>query len=236
MNSSALPAPLDERERRYAELSARLAALPRPIALSLNDNRTILISLRGDFRRGLRLSIHRELLDHPAALADLPRWAAAGGRAASPAIRAALDQAGRALRARERQSQPPLELEPLGGPLDLREAFERVHAAWFLGLPLPEVGWSRTVRKPNRRHLRFASYRRRPTPLVLVSPRLDQPWVARAFVDFVLYHELCHHAQACDPKRGETAHSARFRAWERRFPGCELLLRWERENLDRFLV
>jgi hypothetical protein len=233
--NGASPSPSAE-AARFAELHARLAALPRPVALSLNDNRTILISLRGDQWRGLRLSVHAELLKHPAAVADLPAWVSSGGRRASPAIRQALDQAGRALRAREREASPPLQLEPLGGPLDLDARFARVHAMWFPHLARPAVGWSRTVRRPNRRHLRFASYRRTPTPLVLVSPRLDQPWVARAFVDFVLYHELCHHAQACDPKRGETAHSARFRAWEQRFPDCELLLRWERENLDRFLA
>jgi hypothetical protein len=151
-------------------------------------------------------------------------------------MRAALDAAGRALRTRERAAEPAIQLEPLGGPLDLEAAFARVHARWFPQLPRPAVAWSRLVVKPGRRHLRFASYRRAPSPLVLVSPRLDQPWVARDFVDFVLYHELCHHAQACDPRRGETAHSSRFRSLERRFPDWAVLEAWERQNLDRFLA
>ncbi len=221
-------------ELALAELRRQLVYVRWPVELALNRNRRILISLRGSRWRGMRLSIHRELLRHPAALADLPRWVAAGGRTRSPAISAALDAAGRTLRARERVAHPPLVLEALGGPLALDTAFARIHAEWFPHLAKPAVSWGRAARQA-RRHVRFAMYRRSPTPQVVVNRRLDQAWVAREFVDFVLYHELCHHAQACAPLRGETAHSARFRAWERRYPRFDEILRWERENLDRFL-
>lgn len=221
---------------RAAALAARLAALPRPARLKLNRNRSVFISLRADPRGALVLSVRPEILDHAAAVHDLPQWVASRGRGSTPAMRAALDAVGADLRESERMASPAPHLAPLDGPLDLPVAFARVHAAWFPHLPRPELGWSRRVSKPRRRHVRFACYRRHPVPLVLVSRRLDQPWVARAFVDYVLYHELCHHAQACDPRRGETPHSARFRAWERRFPDWQLIERWERAHLDAFLT
>jgi len=126
-------------------------------------------------------------------------------------------------------------LTTLDGTLDLQTAFSLVHQRHFPGLTRPRVAWSREIRKARQRHLRFASYRRKPTPLVMVHPRLNQPWVAIEFINFVLYHELCHHAQACDPQPRETAHSPRFRSWERQYPDYKNLLLWEKQNLERFL-
>jgi predicted SprT family Zn-dependent metalloprotease len=70
---------------------------------------------------------------------------------------------------------------------------------------------------------------------VLVNPRLDQPWIARCFFEHVLFHELCHHAQACAPVRGERPHSQRFRAMERSYPYHAEAQAWERSHLDRLL-
>ncbi|MBA3710759.1 MAG: hypothetical protein H0W83_18295, partial [Planctomycetes bacterium] len=134
-----------------------------------------------------------------------------------------------------RTQRPSLVLEPLGGPLDLKSHLDRIHGQYFSDLPRPDITWGRSRTRLPRRQVRFATYRPRPRPLVTVSPRLDQPWIARLFIDFVLYHELCHHAQANAPMRGERVHGKRFRTWERRFPGFDQATRWERENLDRFL-
>ena len=229
-------AALDAEERAAClVLSEALRGLAWPVELRLNRNQRIFISLRGSRWGGMRLSLHQDLLRYHAALADLPRWVAAGGHTASPPIRSALDDLGRNLRQDKRAQGEPLILEPLDGALDLEAAFTRIHGTHFGHISRPAVDWSRGRRLAPRRHVRFATYRRRPSPLVLVNPRMDQPWVARLFVDFVLFHELCHHAQACAPLRGENAHSARFRAWERTFPGYADAVRWERENLDRFL-
>jgi hypothetical protein len=217
-------------------LRRALSTLGWPVDLRLNRNRRILISLRGSARRGMRISLHAQLLGHREALDDLPRWIAAGGRTPSPAIRQALSDLGRLLRDEERRSKPPLLLEPLGGPLDLAAALNRIHALHFPHLPKPDVIWGRARRHKPARQVRFATYRSRPHPLVMVSPRLDQAWVARLFVDYVLFHELCHHAQACAPIRGERVHSRRFQTWERAFPGHADATRWEREHLDRFLA
>jgi hypothetical protein len=227
---------LDAEERAACqELQVALAGMAWPVELRLNRNERVFISLRGSRRGGMRLSLHEGLLRYRAALADLPRWVAAGGHTQSAPIRSALDDLGRNLRQERKAAAEPLVLETLSGPLDLGEVFARVHETHFKHLSRPAVGWGRGRRVPPRRHVRFATYRRRPSPLVLVNPRLDQPWVARLFVDFVLFHELCHHAQASSPLRGERAHSPRFRAWERTFPGFPEAVRWERENLDRFL-
>ncbi|MBA2481878.1 MAG: M48 family metallopeptidase [Planctomycetes bacterium] len=231
-----LPAAVADPDAVLARLRRSLATLPWPVSLRLNRNRRILISLRGSARRGMRLSIHGGLLGFPAAIDALPQWIRAGGRLTSPSVRAALDELGRTLRAGERAVTKPLELEPLGGQLDLVATMDRIHAQHFAHLPKPAVAWGRGRRQKPTRHVRFATYRSRPVAMVMVSPRLNQPWVARLFIDYVIYHELCHHAQACTPLRGERAHSRRFHAWERGFPGYAQATRWERDHVDRFLA
>ncbi len=221
-------------QQRFHDLAHELGHLAPPIRLNLNGNRRTYISLRGGGPRPLVHSLHPGILAHERACAELPRGASRAGRSCSDGMRAALDALGGAERARERHHEP-IALEALGGPLDLAAAFGEVHARFFAHLPQPSVAWSPGGLRGRRRHLRFASYRTRP-PRVLVSRRLDQPWVAREFVRYVLYHELCHHAQACDPVRGERPHSARFRRWEAAYPDSERLRRWERQQLDRFLA
>jgi hypothetical protein len=224
------------RARTLADFSSRLAGFEGGMSLRLNRNRRTLLSLR--WHAGWRLSLHEDMLDDAAALDDIVAWVAKRGRGRYPALNAAMRRVVDEHRQRERADRGPLPfplLEPLGGALDLGGAFTRVHATWFAHLPKPRIDWSRGSLRRSQRHIRFGCYRRRPQPAITIHPRLDQPWVARAFVDHVLFHELCHHAQACAPLRGETAHSKRFRAWERSFPLHADVLAWEAAHLDRFL-
>ncbi len=111
----------------------------------------------------------------------------------------------------------------------------QVHATWFAELPAALVTWGR--RPPGRRlrHIRFGCYRRA-SRAIDITPRLCRPWIAISFLTHVLHHEYCHHRQAMMPlARREKAHSPRFRAWERAFPGYQAAIRWERLALPWLL-
>lgn len=227
----------DQRSAAMVALAAALSARVPGTRLRLNRNRSTMLSLRG--RAGETVvSLHVGMLDHPAALDELPEWVARNGRARCPGLAVAMQ----AVWAGQRQADPmvaslrPFALEPLNGPLDLAAVFDHVHRTWFAHLPRPRIAWARSSARRALSHIRFGSYRRRPQPLILINPRLDQPWVSRVFVEHVLHHEFCHHAQACAPLRGEPPHSARFRSWERGFPRLEEALGWERANLARMLA
>ena len=204
--------------------------------IRLNSNARTLLSLRGSRSEGIRLSLHHGLLDHPAALAELPAWIRGHGRVPGPALRLAIDTVFGAL-AKKRRSHPATapSFPALSSPVDLDALYAEVHALWFPKLSRPPIAWGPHQRPKRRRHIRFAAYHRRPHARIIVNRLLDQPWVAREFLTYVLYHELCHHAQACDPVRGETPHSARFKTWEARYPRLPDLLAWEKAHLDRFL-
>lgn len=225
------------RRSRCERLVRELALRCPSCRLRLNHNAKTMLSLRGSRQGGSVVSVHVGLFDHEEALADLPGWVATHGRRTTPRLRQALQSVWRDQRkeriAAERAAFPAL--EPLPSPFDLTQEFARIHATWFSHLPRPPVRWGRNSPRRMLTSIRFACYRRRPQAEIVVNPRLARPWVPRIFVEHVLYHELCHHAQACAPIRGEPPHSRRFRQWEAQFPHHDLAVTWERLHLERFL-
>ncbi|MBM4018076.1 MAG: M48 family metallopeptidase [Planctomycetes bacterium] len=96
---------------------------------------------------------------------------------------------------------------------DLRQAFERVNAAYFAGaMAAPRLEWSRafTFRK-------FGHYDRL-RDAVMVSLSLDGPDVPEYVIDFVMYHELLHRHLGAKWDGGRQAqHTPEFRQAEKRF-------------------
>jgi hypothetical protein len=222
----------------WSAFVAAIAAVAPGVRVERNRNRRTLLVLRRADDGVLTLSVHAGLLAHVACVAELPGWLTSNGRGRFPGIRAALravaNEENTQRAAAARAELPPL--ETLAGPFDLIETFGRLHARWFAHISLPRVAWGRGV-APGRalHHIRFGCYRPGRQPLVTLHPRLDQPWVARVFVEHVLFHELCHHCQACRPVPGETAHSARFRSWEHRYPHHADALAWEKAYLPHLM-
>ena len=214
-----------------AEELLTLLALHGVRRLRLTRNRRTMIGLRGTLGHALTLSIHQDLARQRERWPDLVTWVKVGGRKLPDALRIAMD----AVFAAQQRASPVPDLEPLGGPCDLQGIADRVHRTWFAHVPAVPVIWGRNAPLRQRRQIRFGSYRRRP-PSITVHPLIDQPWVAERFVEFLLFHEYCHHAQACRPIRGEAIHSTRFKSWEARYPHLADALAWEKASLRRFLA
>jgi hypothetical protein len=96
---------------------------------------------------------------------------------------------------------------------------------------LPPVVWGSRTRSRTRGSLRLGSF----DPdrnLARIHPVLDQPFVPRWFVRYVVFHELLH---AALPPRREGGrwihHGAAFRAREEGFADTQRALAWEREHL-----
>ncbi len=233
---SADPGTSPEADRVRAAQAAIASADPR-IALRLNRNRRLLLSLRYHRDGGGTLSLHQDLLDHQEVLAELPAWIRGRGRGRFPGIRAGLLAVARIQGDRHGGGPAlPAGIEPIGRAFDLDACLATVHGRWFPHLDRPPVAWARNARLGTQAHIRFGCYRRSPAPHISVHPRLRQPWVARVFVEHVLFHELCHHAQARKPVRGEPMHSERFRGWERIYPHHDLAQAWERAFLHHLLA
>lgn len=225
-----------QRRQRLERLHADLALRCPTCRLRLNHNAKTMLSLRSR-QGGSVVSVHVGLLDHPEALGELPEWIASNGRRTDPRLRQALQDVWRGQHQRRIATVPinlPV-LETLAEGFELQAVFAQVHGTWFPHLSSPVVRWGRHSPRRRLTSIRFACYRSRPQPAIVVNPRLAQTWVARIFLDHVLFHELCHHAQANAPVRGEPPHSRRFRQWEAQYPHHDLARTWERLHLERFL-
>jgi hypothetical protein len=219
-------------EERLAGLAARLPG----VAIRLRDSRRTWLSLRRSSGQ-LRLGLDPRLIMNPESSVLLEDWVRSGGRGDSGRrMREVLRGMARRSGAEVGMIPPEITSLPIVGPqLDLTKACAAVHARWFAHLPLPLFAWARASHRQIS-SIRFGCYRRGPPSRISIHPRLSGAWVARAFLDHVIFHELCHHRQLHEPLRGrERTHSRRFRAWESSFPGHVEAMAWERACLPWLL-
>ena len=68
-------------------------------------------------------------------------------------------------------------------------------------------------------------------------PLLDQPFVPRWFLEYVLYHEMLHSVvrDETDAAGRRRIHTEEFYRREKAFPSYRRARKWEDENLARFL-
>ncbi len=72
--------------------------------------------------------------------------------------------------------------------------------------------------------------------IIRIHPALDQPFVPRYFVEWVVYHEMLHHVVPMPVVNGRRVyHSDEFRDLERRFDDFERARAWEEAHLTRLI-
>jgi len=102
--------------------------------------------------------------------------------------------------------------------------------------PLPRLTWGRPGSRRPRRGLRLGSYDAE-LDLVRIHPALDQPAVPAWFVRYVLFHELLHavHPPVFSEEGRWIRHGEAFRNRERKYPGLERALDWEKGHIDALI-
>jgi hypothetical protein len=134
----------------------------------------------------------------------------------------------------------PLSLRPRGEVYDLDEVLRALSREYFDGAVHLPIGWGRagTARgRRGRRTIRMGVYLL-DERAIRIHPALDQPWIPRFFVEWVVFHEMVHHVVpiASNNEGRRDYHSAEFRAREAQFREYERAQRWERENLPRLIA
>ena len=100
-----------------------------------------------------------------------------------------------------------------------------------------EITWgpAPAVRLP-RSSIKLGSYSA-DSRLIRIHPALDQAFVPRYFVEWIVFHEMLHHVHGISRRGGKRCvHTERFCEDERRFPEYERARAWERDHLDRLLA
>lgn len=133
--------------------------------------------------------------------------------------------------------QQQLAFEHEGRYFDLRQIFDELNARYFRGrLRGYKVVWGRRRKRRPKNYFVFGTIQEEDR-IIRINPRLDQPFVPRWFLKYVLYHEMLHSIvpDETDTSGRRRVHTEEFHRRERLYPGYRRARRWEEENLARFL-
>jgi hypothetical protein len=209
------------------------AASPSPVILSITDNRHSIITHR--VQRGiLHVRMHHMFLDAPTFVVDaLVRYVTRDDREASATLGEYIETNGFRL-ARRKRNAP---LVAKGKRHDLLRLFEEINERYFDGGVNALITWGKrpTTKAVKRRTIKLGSYSA-VDRLIRVHPKLDQKWVPRYFVAYIVYHEMLHHVIPGSRGLGRVnLHPPEFKERERQFRHFERALDWERRHVGRLL-
>lgn len=129
-------------------------------------------------------------------------------------------------------------LRTKGTYFDLRALFDDVNAAHFENTINAQITWGRMPAPRRRRSIRFGSY----TPedeIVRIHPLLDQSFVPKFFVRYIVFHEMLHaHLGVSESPTGRRrVHTREFNGLERQYPDFDRAVAWmdDPRNLRRLL-
>lgn len=133
--------------------------------------------------------------------------------------------------------QRHLNLRHEGKYFDLQRMFDRLNARYFRGrLRDYEVKWGRRRKHRPKEYFIFGTIQEEDR-VIRINPLLDQPFVPKWFLNYILYHEMLHSVVPDElaPNGRRRVHTDEFNRRERQFPGYYRARRWEEDNLARFL-
>ncbi|MGB0679147.1 MAG: hypothetical protein ACPGUV_05755 [Polyangiales bacterium] len=225
-------------ELEQKELTQRLAqALRAPVQLTLTDNRRVLLSGVCE-AGGWRVRLHRMFVCADAALLHaIAAYLQRRCRHAAARIDAHIAAHRHWLKT---PAAAPPRLLAQGRVHDLQPILCEVvdGQETVEGVALPRIGWGRAgqaKRRGGRRSIRLGSYCRQHAA-IRIHPALDQGWVPRFFVAYVVFHEWLHHViPAEQTASGWQSHTAHFRQREQAYPDYARALTWQRAHLKRLL-
>jgi hypothetical protein len=221
-----------EGARQAVERKLR-AAFPGPVILSITDNRHSIVTHR--VQRGiLAVRLHHMFLDAPAAVVDaLVRYVTRGDREASATLGDYIEDNGFRLARRKRSAA----LVSRGKHHDLLRMFDELNARYFDGAVNAVITWGKRPPPTGRRRktIKLGSYSA-VDRLIRIHPALDQKWVPRYFVAYIVYHEMLHHVIPGSRGLGRiNLHPPEFKEREREFRHFDRALEWEKRRVGRLL-
>ena len=216
-------------ERRFA------AAYPGPLQLAITDNRHRMVTYSNS-EGVLRIRLHMMFLGAPDPVLDaLVRYVLEDQREASLLLGEFINANSHRIRASQDVVGP---VRTQGRVHDLVDVFSQVNARYFdSNLTEVLITWGRRTRPRSKKRstIKLGSYSAIER-LVRVHPALDQDWVPRYFVSYIVYHELLHHLIPSRLVGGRMqVHPPEFVRREGEFHFYERALAWERKHINRLL-
>lgn len=168
----------------------------------------------------------------PRVIEELLCYLAEGDRRSSVAVGRFIESN----RHRIKRAEPHVSVSARGHTHDLEAILREVADEWFSeDVGAVRITWGRRPPRGRRRSIRLGTYTH-DQRLIRIHPALDQAFVPRFFVAFVVFHELLHDVVPPLKTRGRVEyHTREFRRRERAHPDFTRATRWEREHLDALL-
>jgi len=124
-----------------------------------------------------------------------------------------------------------------GRYFDLRAIFDKLNARYFRNrLKDYQIVWGRRRRERPVNEIVFGTIQE-DDRIIRIHPLLDRAFIPRWFIEYVVYHEMCHAVveDRYTPDGKRIVHHEAFAAREQKFFWFKRAKRWEEENLGRFL-
>jgi hypothetical protein len=231
----AAAAPATKHEVAQGVAKAIAARVGCEVALKVHDNRSTMVSFRKQSGR-LTVRLHHMFLTADnrtiEALADYVGHAKKSAGAVLDAFIA------RHQNHIQKQRPQGHVLESRGAFFNLAEIFEVVNRSYFDNAIVARIGWGRNGKgkRMRKRTVRLGVYDHR-LKEIRIHPVLDQHWVPKFFVEYIVFHEMLHQQFPTVEGNGRLAHHPpQFRLKERQFKHFGDAQVWERAHLRLLLA
>ncbi|MEA3207089.1 MAG: hypothetical protein QOE70_146 [Chthoniobacter sp.] len=124
-----------------------------------------------------------------------------------------------------------------GRYFNLREIFAKLNLKYFGNrLRRYTIVWGRKRKGRPRDQIVFGTIQEEDR-MIRIHPLLDRSFVPMWFLEYVIYHEMCHAVvrDRYDSSGRRIVHHEKFFARERQFHWFRRAKTWEQENIARFL-
>jgi predicted SprT family Zn-dependent metalloprotease len=205
---------LPPRLQRWAN---RLAEEGHQVYITLTQNRTTMIRIQPLSRKTTYIRMHEQFSQAPLpvlkdlALTVQKRDAAAWKRVVAFAQTIHT----------HRDERRPITIQSKGEVFNLARELAYVKKTYFSEDLDAQITWGKrgAPQRRKRRSIRFGSWHE-DEKLIRVHPLLDQDWVPREFIRYLIYHELCHAVAKphCDPSGRQHVHHQDFKSLEAQYP------------------
>lgn len=224
---------MDGDDKRRLWLSQQLSAA---VSLVWTDNRSVMISVKGNAVAGYHLRIQQLFRQAPEAVwRALVAHIRGTDTGASAILRQYVRGRQHLLNPPNRQRAHPRVLQPQGQFFDLEAIYQVLNHDYFDNRVQARITWGRQPPRRRRQSIRFGAYDSGER-LIRIHPLLDQAFVPRYVIEAVVFHEMLHQLNPPQRLNGRwSIHTPAFRRAERRFPYFEQAEAWQRRHVARLL-
>ena len=220
-------------DERRLWLSQRLSA---PVSLMWTDNRSVMVSVKGNAVAGYHLRIQVMFRQAPEAVwRALVAHVCGTNAGASAILRQYVRRHQHLLKPQRQRRTHSRTLQSGGQYFDLEAIYQALNRDYFGNQVQARITWGRRPPKRPRRSIRFGVYDSSER-LIRIHRLLDQSFVPRYVVENVVFHEMLHQLHPPQRINGRwSIHSPAFRREERRFPYFGQAEAWQRRHVAGLL-